>query len=208
MQPNGSFSLGRGPYQLLRRSRVTPTYMSWLAVKYSLTHHPSSQGWASSVRLCCCLNVFVFLRQICMSEGEGGMFLSFLVSVIGWYAIYNNFMLMLHTCVSCTLSVVINMSPHFDYFLPLHSGTGHGRPLLCLSVPPERHVDAHPSASATELEVLGSGEVSVNVASSAEGSIGSCSAKKAMSKSKSDAIGAGDTAIRHVGRCRRILLAE
>ena len=79
---------------------------------------------------------------------------------------------MLHTCVSCTLSVVvINVSPHFDYFLPLHSGTGHGRPLLCLSVPPERGVDAHPSASATELEMLGSGEVSVNVASSAGGSI-------------------------------------
>ena len=29
---------------------------------------------------------------ICMSKGEGGIFLSFLVSLIGWYAIYNNFM--------------------------------------------------------------------------------------------------------------------
>ena len=80
-----------------------------------------------------------------MSKGEGGIFLSFLVSVIGWYAIYNNFMLMLHTCVSCTLSVVvINVSPHFDYILPLHSGTGHGQPLLCLSVPPERHCGRTP----------------------------------------------------------------
>ena len=75
---------------------------SWLAIKDSLTHHPSSQGWASSVRLCYRLNAFVFLRQICMSKGEGGIFLSFLVSLIGWY---NNFILVLHTCVYvCKLS--------------------------------------------------------------------------------------------------------
>ena len=69
------------------------------------------------------------------------------------------YMFMLHTCVSCTLSVVvINVIPHFDYFLPLHCGTGHGRPLLCLSVPPERGVEVHPSASATDYQAGRSSE--------------------------------------------------
>ena len=54
---------------------------SWLAVKDSLTHRPSFQGWAPGVLLpCCvvlyvCVCVFVFMWVM----GEGGSFLSFLV---------------------------------------------------------------------------------------------------------------------------------
>ena len=61
---------------------------SWLAIKDSLTHRPSSQGWASSVRLCYRLNVFVFLRQICMSKGEGGIFLYFFLGISHWLVCY------------------------------------------------------------------------------------------------------------------------
>ena len=68
---------------------------SWLAIKDSLTHRPSSQGWASSVRfyvvLLCACPCLLFCKIVCPWD-RSGVFLSFLVNLLGWCAIHNNFM--------------------------------------------------------------------------------------------------------------------
>ena len=37
---------------------------SWLTIKDSLTHHPSSQGWASSDLHVCCFIVLVIIMLL------------------------------------------------------------------------------------------------------------------------------------------------
>ena len=71
---------------------------SWLAIKDSLTHRPSSQGWASSVRfyavLLCACPCLLLCKIVCPWD-TSGVFLSFSVTLLGWCAIHNNFMLLL-----------------------------------------------------------------------------------------------------------------
>ena len=75
---------------------------SWLAIKDSLTHRPSSQGWAPGALLpCCvvflcvvwCVCVFLCLSVLfwCVMEEVG---IPFLIALSGWYATYNNSMYM------------------------------------------------------------------------------------------------------------------
>ena len=72
---------------------------SWPAVKDSLTHRPSSQGWAPSVLLSChvmCICVCVFLYGcfgICGYIGGGFISLSIYLSIYtyGWYSMNYNF---------------------------------------------------------------------------------------------------------------------
>ena len=72
---------------------------SWLAIKDSLTHRPSSQGWASSVRfyvvLLCAYPCLLLCKIVCPWGTSGvflSFFLSFLVNLLGWCAIHDNFM--------------------------------------------------------------------------------------------------------------------
>ena len=52
---------------------------SWLAVKDSLTHHPSSQGWAPRVLLlCCCVLCCVVCYCVLRCGDGGGYFFLFL----------------------------------------------------------------------------------------------------------------------------------
>ena len=60
---------------------------SWLAVK-RLFNPPPHQGWVPGVMLPCCV-VFGVVWFGCVM-GEGDSFRSFLVTLSGWYAIYNN----------------------------------------------------------------------------------------------------------------------
>ena len=61
---------------------------NWLAVKDSLTNHPSSQGWASGVHFYFVFVLVYLVLSGCMSRDRGGVssFLSFLVC-----AIHSNF---------------------------------------------------------------------------------------------------------------------
>ena len=80
---------------------------SWLAIKDSLTHRPSSQGWAPSVLLSChvmCICVygyFMYMDIWGLWIYVGGfylfislsIYLSIYLSTYGWYAMNYNFML-------------------------------------------------------------------------------------------------------------------
>ena len=70
---------------------------SWLAIKDSLTHRPSSQGWASSVRfyvvLLCAYPCLLLCKIVC-PWGTSGVFLSFFLS---WLTLAG----VLYTIISC-----------------------------------------------------------------------------------------------------------
>ena len=70
-------------------------YNRHTAIIDSLTHHPSSQGWASSDRfyvvLLCACPCLLLCKIVCPWD-TSGVFLSFLVNLLGWCAIHNNFM--------------------------------------------------------------------------------------------------------------------
>ena len=71
---------------------------SWLDIKDSLTHRPSSQGWAPGVllfvlcRVTLSCDVFVIIIVICILEMEVGIYFFLLFTYLGWYAIQNNSM--------------------------------------------------------------------------------------------------------------------
>ena len=63
---------------------------SWLAVKDSLTHRPSSQSWAPAPMLpCVMLYACVWFIWVCDGGGRGDSFLSVLITLSGWYPIYH-----------------------------------------------------------------------------------------------------------------------
>ena len=70
---------------------------SWLAIKDSLTHRPSSQGWAPSVLLSChvmCICVCVFMDILGFVDMYWWwfLFIYFYNYTYGWYAMNYNFM--------------------------------------------------------------------------------------------------------------------
>ena len=73
---------------------------SWLAIKDSLTHRPSSQGWAPSVLLSCHVMCNLCMCFVWIFWGlwiyVGGFYLfislSIYLSTYGWYAMNYNFM--------------------------------------------------------------------------------------------------------------------
>ena len=78
---------------------------SWLAVKDSLTHRPSSQGWAPRVLLPCCVVLLCIVWCVCVCFcvcpchfgvwwWRWGFLSAFLYFFSGWYATYNNSMYM------------------------------------------------------------------------------------------------------------------
>ena len=73
----------------MHRAYYEHTYgESWLAIKDSSTHRPSSQGWASSILLLCLVNSFVYL---CLWIFCGWREFPSLLSLFlynAWYAIH------------------------------------------------------------------------------------------------------------------------
>ena len=73
---------------------------SWLAIKDSLTHCPSSQGWAPSALLSChvmCICVCVFFMDVLgfvdiLVVVFIYLFLYLSIYTYGWYAMNYNFM--------------------------------------------------------------------------------------------------------------------